>query len=138
MFVPAAGQTLPAPPAGVLLGSSGNDVLLGGAGNDLVLGGQAGDVLVGGFAHEAPAATSKDVLGSDTPSQERTVSVDGPDSHDLALDAWSLHGSGMGDNGAGEQTAEPVSDWLFLHEQGTGPLDLAFALQGGAGLGDMS
>jgi hypothetical protein len=61
----------------------------------------------------------------------------GRNSHGIALGAWSLHGSGMGDNGAGGQTAEPASDWLFLHEQGTGPLDLALALQGGAGFGDM-
>jgi hypothetical protein len=98
-----------------------------GAGNDLVLGGQARDVLVGGFAHEAPAATP----------QDHSVSVDGRDSHDIVLDAWSLHGSVMGDNGAEGQSAEPVSDWLFLHEQGTGPLDLAFALQGGDGFGDI-
>jgi hypothetical protein len=137
MLVTSAGQTLPAPPAGALLGSNGNDVLLGGAGNDLVLGGQARDVLVGGFGQDAPAATSQDVLGSDTPSQERTASVDGRDSNDLALDAWSLHGSAMDDKGADGQVAEPVSDWLFMHEQGTGPLDLALAFQGGAGFGDI-
>jgi hypothetical protein len=128
MLLVAAGQSLPVPPAGVLIGSSGTDVLLGGAGSDLVLGGQARDVLVGGFAHEAPAATSQDVLRSDPTSQERTVSVDGRDSHDLALDAWVFHGSGMGDNGAEVHLAESASDWAFLYEPGTGSLD---------GLGDM-
>jgi hypothetical protein len=134
MLVTSAGQTLPAP-HGVLLGSSGNDVLVGGAGNDLILGGQARDFLVGGFVHEAPLTTPQDVLRSDPASQERTVTVDERDSHDLALDAWSLHGSVMDDKGADGHTAEPASDWLFLHEQGTGLLDLAF--QGGAGFGDM-
>jgi hypothetical protein len=43
----------------------------------------------------------------------------------------------MGDNGTDGQTAEPASDWLFLHDQGIGLLDLAVALQGGAGFGDI-